>query len=112
MLCCGVKDAQVSVTNGALDTFERRRICPLVTVAAVLPSDRFCLRSRFVGWKLESERRGCMQGVRFRIDFNSRCSIGPGKIELLEDIARHGSIRQAALDLGMSYRHAWLLIDD
>ena len=53
-----------------------------------------------------------MQGVRFRIDFNSRCSIGPGKIELLEAIARHGSIRQGALDLGMSYRHAWLLIDD
>jgi molybdate transport system regulatory protein len=53
-----------------------------------------------------------MQAVRFRVDLSSRCSIGPGKIELLEAIDRHGSIRQAAIDLGMSYRHAWLLIDD
>lgn len=52
-----------------------------------------------------------MQNVRFRIDFGSKCSIGPGKIDLLEAVARSGSIRRAARDLGMSYRRAWLLID-
>jgi molybdate transport system regulatory protein len=52
-----------------------------------------------------------MQYVRFRVDFGPGCSIGPGKIELLEEIARTGSIRQAARALRMSYRRAWLLID-
>lgn len=52
-----------------------------------------------------------MQSVRFRIDLSAKCSIGPGKIDLLEAISRSGSIRQAARDLGMSYRRAWLLVD-
>ncbi|MBV8854297.1 MAG: LysR family transcriptional regulator [Sinobacteraceae bacterium] len=52
-----------------------------------------------------------MQGVRFRIDFNEHCSLGPGKIDLLEAIARTGSLRRAAKELHMSYRRAWLLID-
>ncbi|HZF24689.1 MAG TPA: hypothetical protein VEZ88_00395 [Steroidobacteraceae bacterium] len=51
-----------------------------------------------------------MQYVRFRVDFAPRCSIGPGKIELLEEIARTGSIRQAARAMRMSYRRAWLLV--
>ena len=29
--------------------------------------------------------------VRFRVDFGSRCSVGAGKVELLEGIARTGS---------------------
>lgn len=32
---------------------------------------------------------------------------GPGRIELLERIGETGSIRQAALAMGMSYRAAW-----
>ncbi len=52
-----------------------------------------------------------MHGVRFRVDLGAKCSLGPGKIDLLEAITRSGSIRQAARDLGMSYRRAWLLID-
>jgi molybdate transport system regulatory protein len=51
------------------------------------------------------------QTVRFRVDFTAGCSIGPGKIELLEEIERTGSLRQAAVALGMSYRRAWLLLD-
>jgi molybdate transport system regulatory protein len=49
--------------------------------------------------------------VRFRVDFTSACSLGPGKIDLLESIQRTGSLRQAAQALGMSYRRAWLLLD-
>ena len=50
--------------------------------------------------------------VRFRVDFGSRCSVGIGKIELLEGIARTGSLSQAARDMRMSYRRAWLLLED
>ncbi len=49
--------------------------------------------------------------IRFRIDFNAQCAIGPGKIELLEGIARTGSLSQAAREMDMSYRRAWLLLD-
>lgn len=51
-------------------------------------------------------------GLTLRVDFGSKRSIGPGKIRLLEEIGRSGSISQAGRSLGMSYRRAWLLIDD
>ena len=51
------------------------------------------------------------QTVRFRVDFTPACSLGPGKIELLETIEQTGSLRQAAQTIGMSYRRAWLLLD-
>lgn len=38
--------------------------------------------------------------------------IGPGKIALLEAIGREKSISSAARSMGMSYRRAWLLVDD
>jgi molybdate transport system regulatory protein len=50
--------------------------------------------------------------LTLRVDFGSKGSIGPGKIRLLEEIDRGGSISQAGRTLGMSYRRAWLLIDD
>ena len=37
--------------------------------------------------------------------------MGPGKAELLEAIAREGSVPAAARTIGMSYRKAWMLID-
>ena len=39
-------------------------------------------------------------------------AIGPGKIALLEAIAETGSITSAAKRLGMSYRRAWLLVQE
>jgi len=38
-------------------------------------------------------------------------AIGPGKADLLQAIAAHGSISAAARALGMSYRRAWQLVD-
>lgn len=38
--------------------------------------------------------------------------LGPGKIELLRAIERAHSLSKAARDLGMSYRRAWLLIQE
>ena len=48
--------------------------------------------------------------AHIRIDFSGTCSIGPGKIGLLEGIERTGSLSAAARALGMSYRRAWLLL--
>ena len=50
--------------------------------------------------------------VRLRVDFGPESSIGPGKIALLEHIDSSGSLSQAARELGMSYRRAWLLLDN
>jgi molybdate transport system regulatory protein len=52
--------------------------------------------------------------VRFRMRIRQAdaVAIGPGKIDLLEAVHEHGSISAAARSLGMSYRRAWLLIDE
>ncbi|RZK48425.1 MAG: LysR family transcriptional regulator [Pedobacter sp.] len=39
-------------------------------------------------------------------------AIGPGRVELLERINSTGSIRQAALQMQMSYRQAWENVDE
>jgi molybdate transport system regulatory protein len=38
-------------------------------------------------------------------------ALGPGKAELLEAVAREGSVAAAARAIGMSHRKAWMLID-
>jgi molybdate transport system regulatory protein len=55
-----------------------------------------------------------MSAVRLtvRVDFGADRALGPGKIRLLEAIGESGSISQAGRSLGMSYRRAWLLVDD
>jgi len=53
-----------------------------------------------------------MLSVSFRIDFGPQCAIGPGKIALLEQIRQSGSLSEAARTLRMSYRRAWLLLED
>jgi molybdate transport system regulatory protein len=47
-----------------------------------------------------------------RIDLGEERRVGPGKIELLEFIRSTGSISAAARAMDMSYRRAWLLIDE
>lgn len=49
---------------------------------------------------------------RLRIDTNRQPAVGPGKVALLEAIIETGSISAAARKIGMSYRRAWLLMDD
>ena len=39
-------------------------------------------------------------------------AMGPGKADLLDAIGREGSISGAARALEMSYRRAWLLVDE
>jgi molybdate transport system regulatory protein len=53
-----------------------------------------------------------MPRLTLRIDFDQDRAIGPGKIRLLELIERHGSISEAGRQMGMSYRRAWVLVDN
>jgi molybdate transport system regulatory protein len=50
--------------------------------------------------------------VSIRIDLATGARIGPGKVALLEEIARSGSISAAGRVLKMSYRRAWELVED
>lgn len=50
--------------------------------------------------------------ISLRIDFPNGHRLGPGKINLLEAIDNEGSISAAGRLLGMSYRRAWLLVDE
>lgn len=52
-----------------------------------------------------------MTRVQLRLYFSSDRWLGPGKIQLLEAIRDHGSISAAARTMDMSYRRAWLLIE-
>jgi molybdate transport system regulatory protein len=50
--------------------------------------------------------------LSIRIDFGPGRRVGPGKIELLEQIAALGSISAGGRALDMSYRRAWELIEE
>ncbi|UMY18850.1 winged helix-turn-helix domain-containing protein [Methylobacterium organophilum] len=53
-----------------------------------------------------------MAHLSIRIDLAPGLRLGPGKVQLLEAVAEHGSISAAGRALGMSYRRAWLLIEE
>jgi molybdate transport system regulatory protein len=52
-----------------------------------------------------------MTRLVFQLHFDATDRLGPGKIELLEQIDRTGSISAAGRAMSMSYRRAWLLVD-
>jgi molybdate transport system regulatory protein len=54
----------------------------------------------FIGW-------GVTVTFRISVGRGGRGVIGEGRMRLLELIERTGSLRQAALAMGMSYRNAW-----
>lgn len=49
--------------------------------------------------------------ISLRLDFGDTVRLGPGKVRLLELIGERGSISAAGRAMGMSYRHAWMLVD-
>lgn len=54
-----------------------------------------------------------MPHLSIRVDFEPTGSaLGPGMAELLERVVAQGSIRSAAASMGMSYRKAWLLVQE
>ena len=49
--------------------------------------------------------------ARIRITFEPDISLGPGKARLLEGIRDLGSIAAAGRRMGMSYKRAWILVE-
>ena len=50
--------------------------------------------------------------LTIRLDFSAGRRLGAGKVALLEAIEKTGSISAAGRAHQMSYRRAWLLVDD
>lgn len=50
--------------------------------------------------------------LRIRILFGDEAMLGPGKADLLEHIRDTGSIAAAGRAMGMSYKRAWMLVED
>ena len=50
--------------------------------------------------------------LSIRVDLASGARIGPGKVAVLEAIARSGSISAAGRALHISYRRTWELVED
>jgi molybdate transport system regulatory protein len=53
-----------------------------------------------------------MAKLSIRVDLAPLGAVGPGKIRLLEFVDETGSISAAGRAMNMSYRRAWLLIDE
>ena len=50
--------------------------------------------------------------LKIQIACGDALAMGPGKADLLEAIIAEGAISGAGRALGMSYRRAWLLVDE
>jgi molybdate transport system regulatory protein len=56
-------------------------------------------------------RRAPLPPIRIRVNLGI-AAFGPGKADLLEQIAETGSISAAARKMRMSYKRAWQLVDE
>jgi molybdate transport system regulatory protein len=59
-----------------------------------------------------SKTKSVEKRLAIRIDLASGARIGPGKVKLLEEIDRTGSIAAAARAMRMARPSAWWLVDD
>jgi molybdate transport system regulatory protein len=50
--------------------------------------------------------------LRCWIDVDGAKFFGPGRLELLQEIERSGSISSAAKAMGMSYKKAWAMVEE
>lgn len=48
--------------------------------------------------------------LKLQVDFPGGARLGPGKVALLEAIEREGSLSRAAEEMDISYRRAWLFM--
>lgn len=51
-------------------------------------------------------------GLAVRIELASGARIGPGKVRLLEEVARTGSIAAAGRAMHLTYLHTWKLLNE
>lgn len=59
-----------------------------------------------------AKSRNPLIGARLRVYLGTNVPLGPGKADLLEHIHETGSIAAAGRAMSMSYRRAWLLIEE
>jgi molybdate transport system regulatory protein len=62
--------------------------------------------------KTSEEAGNAGDRLNIRIDLANGLRIGPGKVAVLEEIARSGSISAAGRALRMSYRRTWELVEE
>jgi molybdate transport system regulatory protein len=62
--------------------------------------------------KVQKSAAKPLPSLSLRIDLDPEGRIGPGKIELLEQIHACGSISAAGRAMEMSYKRAWDLVDE
>ena len=62
--------------------------------------------------KLPGEAYSTKIRARFWVTGQNDSYLGIGRIQLLENIEKHGSINGAAKAMGMSYKKAWKLIEE
>lgn len=60
----------------------------------------------------ETEPKSEYVRLRLRLLFGDDAMLGPGKADLLDLIARHGSIAAAGREMKMSYKRAWMLVEE
>lgn len=74
------------------------------------------VRTRRIGSAASQDKRSPPRSgrdhprLKLQIDFPGGARLGPGKIALLEAIDREGSLSRAAEALAISYRRAWLFM--
>jgi len=56
------------------------------------------------------DKTGWTLKIRVWVERDGQKILGPGRVELLGHIERHGSISAAAKQMNMSYRRAWSLV--
>lgn len=54
---------------------------------------------------------GAQIKLKIQLMCGAEIAMGPGKADLLDAIAAHGSISAAGRAMDMSYRRAWMLVD-
>ena len=72
------------------------------------PSTAAPRRPAAAGPKKSEAKKGSI--IKVQIDFPGGVRLGPGKVALLEAIDSAGSLSRAAAEIGMSYRRAWLFM--
>ena len=61
---------------------------------------------------MQKSSDNALPSLSVRIDLDTEGRIGPGKIQLLENIQACGSISAAGRAMDMSYKRAWDLVDE
>ena len=85
---------------------------PHRVISAMASSTRSSTQAGSLPAKRAAARSKPSVKFRMRITASDVIAVGPGKIALLEAIGEAGSLTSAAKNLDMSYRRAWMLLDE